>query len=105
MFLAVNENIQCKPERVSAIWNGKEINARNSGDFLNWAENECKYQVPQMTIDLGNVEYINAAGLTALVRLYRFAADRGIPLRLLNLDPNVAMLLRLTGLDRIIETA
>jgi anti-anti-sigma factor len=51
-----------------------------------------------VTLDLGGVESISNAGLRTLVRCAGQAAQRGAPLRVLNLQPQVERVLELMGL-------
>jgi anti-anti-sigma factor len=55
-----------------------------------------------VTLDLGGVERIDAAGITALLRLYRSARDSGHCFHLTNVPARVCHILQLVGLDRIL---
>jgi len=55
-----------------------------------------------LTLDLGEVAFCDAAGLAVLIGTGRRAAGLGITLRLANPRPQVAKLLRVTGLDRVL---
>jgi anti-anti-sigma factor len=53
-------------------------------------------------LDLHRVERIDAAGVAALISLYRTACEAGNSFRITNLTPHVAEVLALVGVDRIL---
>ena len=53
-----------------------------------------------VTLDLSTVERIDAAGIAALVSLYRNAREAGHSFSLTNVSGRVAQILRLVGLDK-----
>ncbi|HEV2325682.1 MAG TPA: STAS domain-containing protein [Terracidiphilus sp.] len=53
-------------------------------------------------LDLGCVERIDAAGIAALITLYRAARDAGRCFGVTNPNPHVREILRLVGLDRFL---
>jgi anti-anti-sigma factor len=55
-----------------------------------------------VTLDLGTVERIDAAGIAALISLYRTASESGHGFSVSNPAPHVAELLALVGLDGIL---
>jgi anti-anti-sigma factor len=55
-----------------------------------------------VTLDLGRVERIDAAGIAALISLYGCARDAGHHFTVTNATPRVAGILALVGLDRIL---
>ncbi|MFP5211327.1 MAG: STAS domain-containing protein [Acidobacteriota bacterium] len=55
-----------------------------------------------VTLDLGPVRRIDAAGISALISLYRFAEEAGHCFTVSNTAPHVAEILSLVGLDRIL---
>jgi anti-anti-sigma factor len=57
-----------------------------------------------LVLDLGQVERIDAAGIAALVALYRAAREAGNRFMVSNVTPRVAEVLILVGLDRILLT-
>jgi anti-anti-sigma factor len=56
--------------------------------------------VKQLTIDLSGVSSCDVAGLAVLIGTQRRATVRGITVRLAAPGPQIAELLRITGLDR-----
>ncbi len=54
-----------------------------------------------VSLDLRPVERIDAAGLTALIKLYCAARDAGHNFAVENPSPHVAEILALVGLDRL----
>lgn len=55
-----------------------------------------------VSLDLRSVERIDAAGIAALISLYRLAQESGHGFCLANVAPRVRELLRLVGLDRVL---
>lgn len=55
-----------------------------------------------VSLDLSSVRRIDAAGIAALVKLYRAARDTGHDFTLLNVAPRIAQILALVGLDGIL---
>jgi anti-anti-sigma factor len=53
-------------------------------------------------LDLGGVERIDAAGISALIQLYATALQAGHEFTLISVSPRVAQILALVGLDRIL---
>ncbi|MFC5752333.1 STAS domain-containing protein [Actinomadura rugatobispora] len=53
-----------------------------------------------LIVDLGEVSFCDATGLAVLIGIQRRATGIGITLQLANPRPQVAKLLRITGLDR-----
>ncbi|WP_306214843.1 STAS domain-containing protein [Actinoplanes sp. RD1] len=51
-----------------------------------------------VVVDLGEVTFCDSAGLAALDEAYGAAGDQGRTLRVVNLQPQVSMVLRLTGI-------
>jgi len=55
-----------------------------------------------VSLDLGSVERIDAAGIAALISLYGSARDSGHVFTVTNASPRVAQILALVGLERIL---
>ena len=55
-----------------------------------------------MWLDLGRVERIDAAGIAALITLYRAACEAGQCFGVTNPTPHVREILELVGLDRFL---
>jgi anti-anti-sigma factor len=55
-----------------------------------------------VSLDLSPVRRIDAAGIAALVKLYRAARETGHNFTLFNVAPRVAQILALVGLDGIL---
>jgi anti-anti-sigma factor len=55
-----------------------------------------------VALDLSTVERIDAAGITALISLYRSACESGHDFSLTNVSTHVAQILALVGLDRFL---
>ena len=57
-----------------------------------------------VSLDLGSVERIDAAGIAALISLYGSARDAGHHFNVSNVSPRVAQILALVGLERILSS-
>lgn len=57
----------------------------------------------RLVVDLGRLEFVDSSGLGALVAGLRSARAAGGDLRLANASPQVATVLRLTNLDRVLR--
>jgi anti-anti-sigma factor len=55
-----------------------------------------------LALDLGHVEKIDAAGIAALITLYRAAVESGHGFHLANVSPRVREMLAIVGLDGIL---
>jgi len=62
-------------------------------------------RIQPVLLDLGRVERIDAAGVAALISLYRAAQEAGCRFGVINPRPHVAEILALLGLDRILMSA
>ena len=70
-------------------------------DLLAWLSPlVCRHNV---TLDLGRVRRIDAAGISALVSLYSSAKKAGHRFNVANPSPRVAEVLRLVGLEGILS--
>jgi anti-anti-sigma factor len=93
----------CLCKRRVGIWPDAEISGKNAQRFYDWAVNECSSADDILIIDLAKVEYVSAAGLTAMLNVAKFAVLRGINIVWKNMNPNTARLIWLAGLDKVIE--
>jgi anti-anti-sigma factor len=85
------------------LWRAGEIAGRNSELFIRWAVGELEGSRSPLVIDLRRVRYVNAAGLSSIVAVCRFASLHRRPLFWINLDKNVANIIELAGLKRMLE--
>jgi len=69
-------------------------------EFLDWLMPLVNRQ--NVTLDLGSVERIDAAGIAALVALYTSACQAGHQFSIAHPSPHVAKILELVGLERIL---
>ena len=103
MTLAVQAGETAKHRHTYAIWSHEEISARNSADFQRWVKRELRGNFTKMSIDMRKVNYVDAPGLAAIMRVSRLANFRGIEIEWLNLGTNVAKVIALTKLDSILN--
>jgi anti-anti-sigma factor len=71
-------------------------------ELLAWLAPVVRRQ--SVTLDLGRVRRIDAAGVSALLSLYSSAQQAGHRFSVANLSPRVAEVLRLVGLERILRS-
>jgi anti-sigma B factor antagonist len=57
-----------------------------------------------LVADLSKTTFCDSAGVSALVRTFRRAADNGSSMRLVVATPAVQRVLSITGVDRLVET-
>jgi anti-sigma B factor antagonist len=80
------------------------VNAANANDFadtLNTAVSS--YNHPILLVDMAEVDFLDSAGLMALVSGFRLAQSLGRRFILCSLAPSVKMIFELTQLDRVFE--
>jgi anti-sigma B factor antagonist len=58
-----------------------------------------------LTIDLSALDFCDAKGLAALVRMAGYAEQKGRPFRLASPSPSLIKIMRITGLDGRFATA
>ncbi len=75
------------------------IAAELKGEFLLL----CKPKVERLTIDLGEVEFCDSSGLSALLIADRKMKEHGGSVRLLHVHKKVLSLLKISMLDRMFE--
>lgn len=80
----------------------KTIDASNAGQFRS-AMTPLIEQHPRIIIDLGEVEFIDSAGIGTLIGCLRAAGERQGQLRLCNLNRPVQALFELMRMHRIFE--
>jgi anti-anti-sigma factor len=55
-----------------------------------------------LLLDLGLVEDVDAGGLGSLLEVQRILELKGVELLMVNMQPQVEQMVRLTGLDRVL---
>ena len=68
--------------------------------LLEWISPLARQQC--VALDLGRVRRIDAAGIAALISLYRVASEAGNHFCIVNASPRVTEILALVGLDHIL---
>ena len=56
----------------------------------------------EVVIDLDHVTFVDSKGLSALLESHRAATARAITLKVVNLQPSVQRLFRITGVDALL---
>ena len=88
--------------------NGEAVKACHLKELVRGSEASLIEEVTPMVrcgsvrLDLRRVERIDAAGVAALISLYRAACEAGNSFRIANLTPHVAEVLALVGVDSIL---
>jgi anti-sigma B factor antagonist len=80
-----------------------ELNATNASGFRDQIRAELVETRNSIDIDLSKVQFVDSAGLGALVALRKTAAERNGKVRLVNPAPHVQQVLELTRLHRVFE--
>jgi anti-anti-sigma factor len=62
-------------------------------------------QGAELSVDLGEVSFVDSSGLSALVVAHRLAAAKDARLLLTGLPQHIARLLSITGLDELLDLA
>jgi anti-anti-sigma factor len=60
---------------------------------------------PTVVVDLSELSFCDSSGVRILLALHRLAADAGRELRIRDVMPSVALVLNLTGADRVLVAA
>ncbi|NJO94567.1 MAG: STAS domain-containing protein [Hydrococcus sp. RM1_1_31] len=80
------------------------ITAANADEFkdaLTTAVTTQEYSI--FLVDMSQVEFLDSAGLMAVVSTFRLTQDLGRRFSLCSLAPSVRMIFELTQLDRVVE--
>ena len=80
-----------------------ELSAGNAGGFRDQVRAAMVGGLNSMDIDLSQVEFVDSAGLGALVALRKTACERNGKVRLTNPSAHVQQILELTRLHRVFE--
>jgi anti-anti-sigma factor len=103
MALALHTGKAARAGKEILTWKAVEISGRNAENFREWILREMNWTGRRVVVDLSAVNYINAAGLAAMVQVNRLATNNGISIEWRIIDRNVRMLVRLTRLDSILN--
>ncbi|MGA2537161.1 MAG: STAS domain-containing protein [Terracidiphilus sp.] len=92
----------------AAALNERELRQINHGELVRGEDASLLERIEPLVrqssvmLDLGGVERIDAAGITALICLYRSARDSGHCFHVTNVPARVCQILKMVGLDRIL---
>lgn len=81
----------------------EKLNLKNAKQFLSEVEPLLNRHKTQLVLDLGQVRYMDAAGIEMLLHCLARAMKHGGDIKLAALTPQAAALLELTGSDRLFE--
>ena len=93
-------NSATQDQNAQLVIAGRELVRGGERQLL--AELRRLVQSQSLCLDLGSVERIDAAGLGALVSLYRDACKAGHKFAVINPSRNVKRILAIVGLDRVL---
>ena len=81
------------------------LNASNAIEFKGQVTTlVAQKQYKHMLVDMEKVEFLDSAGLMALVYSLRLAQSLGIRFSLCSVSPSIRIIFELTQLDRVFET-
>jgi anti-anti-sigma factor len=99
----MNFDIQSEGGGVYVISCPEQIEWRARGDLPDaFAEKVGEKKLEGLIIDLGNVTYINSAGLGAIFALHQHARDRGGKLAIARPQPSIRRLLDTVNVPKLI---
>jgi anti-sigma B factor antagonist len=81
------------------------ISVDNSNAMRNRVGTALKLKPKEIGVDLSRVTSIDISGLATLVEATRTARDQGTQLRIVGIQGQVQLLLGITRLDQILDTA
>lgn len=64
---------------------------------------ECLAEPAHLVVDLTGIEFVDSAGIGALVSIFKTGRARGLTIRLAGAHPNVRAVLEIIKLDQIFE--
>ena len=79
-----------------------ELDAATGPTLLDAVSNLTHDGLAGVVIDLDGVTFVDSRGLSALLDSHREARERDMTLRVVNLQPPVAKLFRITGVDALL---
>jgi anti-sigma B factor antagonist len=92
------------PPSIATLRPSGYISAANAEKFQLDLKNAVSSQENQaLLVDMREVEFIDSAGIMALVSAYRLAQNMGRRMIICSLTPAVKMVFELTQLDRVME--
>ncbi|UCC44839.1 MAG: STAS domain-containing protein [Candidatus Zixiibacteriota bacterium] len=80
-----------------------QLSGRFDASQVEAAEQVLERFTDSLTIDFRNLNYISSAGLGVLLATYKRLDNLGKTMVLRNLNPHIADVFRLTGLDRVFD--
>ena len=80
------------------------VSAANSSEFLNRLVSEVKSSVNSpLLVNMEAVEFMDSAGLMALIKAFRLAESLGRRFSICSVPPSVRIMFELTQLDKAFE--
>jgi len=80
------------------------LSAANAGDFLRQLTEVVNSSTKSsLLVDMQQVEFIDSAGLMALIKGFHLAKDLDCGLSICSVAPSVRMIFELTQLDKVFE--
>jgi anti-sigma B factor antagonist len=97
--LKLSHRILLTGEAVAEI--GGELDIATAEMAVGYVKHVIDRHRGPVIVQLAGVRFCDAQGLSALVRMARYAERTGRPFRLAAPSPSVAKIMRITGLDRV----
>lgn len=93
------------PPKIKAFEPQGYVSAANATEFLEQLTQAVQTQEPGtiLLVDMKKVDFLDSAGLMALVNAFRLAQSLGRRISLCSLAPSVRMVFELTQLDRVFD--
>ncbi|MDJ0574402.1 MAG: STAS domain-containing protein [Xenococcaceae cyanobacterium MO_234.B1] len=80
------------------------VSAANAGEFLQELTHAVKNQTNSaLLVDMASVEFMDSAGLMALIKGFHLAQDLERRFSICSVPPSVRMIFELTQLDKVFE--
>ncbi len=98
----MNVNITEKDKQTYVELSGR-LDTMTAPEFQQTVEQAFSPERPEIVVDCKELDYISSSGLRAWVALHKMASQQGGKLTLLNLNPQVNEVLRMTGLASVFE--
>ena len=97
--------VSCTAEdRVLRVTITGEVDHHRAREMMDVLDREIDMELPRrLTVDLRDVTFMDSSGIAVLLRAYRRLGALGGEVRVHNVPPQAARVLRAAGLDKLIR--
>ena len=96
-------SVKCEARHIFIRLSG-ELDHHSAKGLLRRLDQEIEKTLPtQLTLDLSGVTFMDSSGIAVLLRAYRRLGALGGEVRVHNVPPQAARVLRAAGLDKLIR--